>query len=200
MSDSDAARTSDAAQMNSVFLDRWSPRSFSDEPVTDDEIAAVFEAARWSPSCFNEQPWYYLYGVAPSAEHEALAGVLMERNRLWAQQAPVVGLVIARTSLDGFLARSRDFDAGLASMALTMQATMLGLSVHMMVGIELEAAHELAGVDPEVAKIVCGFALGRRGERSALPPDLAEREQPSGRKPVAEFAFRAAQLPKGLFG
>lgn len=185
--------------MNPIFTERWSPRSFSPEPVTDDELTALFEAARWSPSCFNEQPWYYLYGVAPSPDHEAILSVLMEGNRTWAASAPVLGLVVARTKLEGFLSRSRDFDAGLAAMALTMQATMFGLSVHFMVGVELEAAHELTGIDPEDAKVVCGMALGHRGDAAALPTALAQREQPSDRKPASEFAFRSSRLPEGSF-
>ncbi|HCB34208.1 MAG TPA: nitroreductase [Acidimicrobiaceae bacterium] len=191
-------RSSDAPALDDVFLRRWSPRSWSDEPVSDDELRTLFEAARWTPSWFNSQPWHYLYADG-GPDREALLGVLMDGNRTWARNAPVVGLVIARTGLEGFMARSRDFDTGAATMALIIQATMLGLSVHLMGGIEVDAAHELTGIDPEVAKIVCGFVVGRRGDGSDLDEALAGREHPSDRKPVAEFAFRATQLPAGLF-
>ena len=186
-------RKSDAELMDPVFLERWSPRSFSDEPITDDELAALFEAARWSPSCFNNQPWYYVYETDGEGRR-AILDTFLERNRQWAQQAPVVGLMIARSTLEGDLARSRDFDAGAAAMAMVIQATMLGLSAHLMVGIHVDAAHELIGLDPDEGKVVCGFVIGRRGDPSALPDPLRERERPSDRKPVSEFAFKGARL------
>ncbi len=192
-------RTSQVAGVNGVFLQRWSPRSWANTAVTDEQLAALFEAARWTPSWFNNQPWYYLYATqAEAADHAALIDVFMQGNQVWAKNAPVVGLMIAHTKLEDFMARSRDFDTGAAAMALAIQAAMLGLSVHMMGGIELEAAHKLTGIDPEKAKIICGFALGVRGDGSDLDENLAQREQPSDRKPVSEFAFRATQLPAGL--
>ena len=186
-------RKSDAELMDPVFLKRWSPRSFSDEPVTGDEIAALFEAARWSPSCFNNQPWYYVYETGGEGR-QAILDTFLERNRQWAQRAPVAGLMIARSTLEGDLARSRDFDAGAAAMAMVMQATMLGLSAHLMVGIHVDAAHELIGLDPDEGKVVCGFVIGRHGDPSALPGPLQERERPSDRKPVSEFAFKGTRL------
>ena len=195
-----ANRVPGTDNVDKVFLQRWSPRSWADTPVSDEQLATLFEAARWTPSWFNNQPWYFLYATqAEAADREALLGLLMEGNRVWAQNAPVVGLVVAHTKLADFMGRSRDFDAGAAAMALTIQATMLGLSVHMMGGIEVAAAHELTGIDPDVAKIVCGFVAGVRGDASDLDETLATREQPSERKPVSEFAFRGTQLPAGLF-
>ena len=126
-------RRSDAELLDDVFLDRWSPRSFTDEPVTADQLAALFEAARWAPSWMNNQPWYYLYAT-DGPDREALLGVIMERNREWAQRAPVVGLVVARTALEGMMGRTRDFDTGSATMSLIVQATKLGLCVHLLGG------------------------------------------------------------------
>ena len=187
-------RISDAALMNPVFADRWSPRAFSTEPVTDDELAAVFEAARWAPSWMNNQPWYFVYDT-DGPDRDALLGLIIERNRDWAQRAPVVGLVIARTALEGEMARTRDFDTGAAMMALTIQATMLGLAVHAMGGIDVAAAHDLIGLDPAVGSVLCGFVLGRRGDPDVLHEKLQVREHPSPRKPATEFAIKGARLP-----
>jgi len=188
------ARVSDADLMNRVFIDRWSPRSFSSAPVTDAELAAVFEAARWAPSWMNNQPWYFVYET-DGPDRQAILDVFMERNRDWAQAASVVGLVVARTELDGMMARTRDFDTGAAMMSLNVQATLLGLSVHMLGGIDVDAAHTLIGLDQGDGAVLCGFVLGRRGDPGALHEKLQAREHPSDRKPVSEFAIKGARLP-----
>lgn len=188
-------RSTDSPLLNSVFTDRWSPRSFTDDAVTDEEMAAVFEAARWSPSWMNNQPWLYVWaGAGDDEARDAILGTFMEFNREWASAAPVVGLALSRTELDGFMARTRDFDTGAAMMSLTLQAQMLGLSMHLLGGIELDAAYEVTGADRETTEIHCGFIIGRRGPADALSEKLQEREAPSDRKPVAEFAFRGSQL------
>ena len=187
-------RQSDATLLDPIFLQRWSPRSFSSEPVSDDELAAVFEAARWAPSWMNNQPWYYVYATG-GADKDAILSVIMDRNRDWAQHAPVVGLMIAKTELQGLMGSSRDFDAGQAAMAMQLQATELGLSMHLLGGMDVDAAHELVGLDPEVGRVVCGFVLGRRGPLEQLHEKLQEREMPSPRKPVSDFAFEGTRLP-----
>jgi nitroreductase len=187
-------RNSASPLLNPVFTDRWSPRSFSDEPVTDDQLAAVFEAARWTPSWMNNQPWLFVYET-DGPDRAAILETFMEFNRDWAAAAPVVGLVLARTELEGFMARTRDFDTGAAMMSLTLQATMLGLSMHLLGGVEVDAAHELTGASPEDTIVLCGFVLGHRGDGSNLDEKQQEREKPSDRKPVSEFAFKGAKLP-----
>lgn len=187
-------RTPASSLLNPVFTDRWSPRSFASEPVTDEQLAAVFEAARWTPSWMNNQPWLFVYET-DGPDRDAILNTFMDFNRGWASKAPVVGLVLAKTELEGFMARTRDFDTGAAMMALTLQATMLGLSMHLMGGVEVEAAHELTGADPSDTIVLCGFVIGHRGDASQLDEKLQEREQPSDRKPVSEFAFKGGKLP-----
>jgi len=187
-------RTPASPLLNPVFTERWSPRSFSDQPVSDEHLAAVFEAARWTPSWMNNQPWLFVYETDGS-DRVAILDTFMEFNRGWASRAPVVGLVLARTELEGFMARTRDFDTGAAMMAMTLQATMLGLSMNLLGGVEVDAAHELTGADPQDTIVLCGFVLGHRGDPSQLEEKLQAREQPSDRKPVGEFAFKGGKLP-----
>lgn len=187
-------RTSASPLLNSVFTDRWSPRSFSDEPVADEQLAAIFEAARWTPSWMNNQPWLFVYET-DGPDRDAILNTFMDFNRGWASRAPVIGLVLAKTELEGFMSRTRDFDTGAAMMSMTLQATMLGLSMHLLGGVEVDAAHELTGADPEDTIVLCGFVLGHRGDASQLEEKLQEREAPSDRKPVAQFAFKGGKLP-----
>ncbi|MEM7273842.1 MAG: nitroreductase family protein [Actinomycetota bacterium] len=172
-----------------VFADRWSPRSFSDQPVTEEELAAIFEAARWAPSWMNNQPWVFCYET-DGPDREAMESIIMEFNRYWVSQAPVVGVIAVRSTMEGFMARTAEFDVGAAAMSMALQATRLGLIMHVLGGIELDLAHELTGLDPEEATILGAFAIGHQGDGSNLTEKHQGRERPSDRFPVEAFAFR----------
>lgn len=183
-----------AAQVDPLFIDRWSPRSFAAEPLSDADVASMFEGARWSPSSFNGQPWLFLYETG-GPDRALFDSVLMPRNREWASKAPLVGFIFANTRLpDGREVRTAPFDTGAAWMALALQARLLGIYTHAMAGIDRAAAHAKLGVDAEHYTVMCGFAAGRIGPRAALPAELQQREQPSDRKPLAEIAHQ------GVFG
>ncbi len=183
------ARTSDSPLVNPVFVERWSPRAFSDAPVGDDQLAALFEAARWAPSWMNNQPWLFLYETdgPDRADFEA---IISDFNKPWSVAAPVIGLIASRPGLEGFMARTAEFDTGAAMMSFTHQATMLGLHVHLMGGIELELAYDKTGLDRDETNILCAFALGHMGDPTALPEKLQAKETASDRMPVSSFAFK----------
>lgn len=172
-----------------IFPGRWSPRSFSDEPVTEEELAAVFEAARWAPSWMNNQPWVFCYETN-GPDREAMESIIMEFNRYWSVKAPVIGLIAVRSTLDGFMARTAEFDTGAAVMSMAIQAAKLGLIMHVLGGIEVELAHELTGLDPETTTILGAFAIGRQGDGSNLTEKHQGRERPSDRFPTEAFAFK----------
>ena len=48
---------------DNLFIERWSPRSFSPEPMKLADLKKLIDAARWSPSTLNEQPWVFLRQV-----------------------------------------------------------------------------------------------------------------------------------------
>ena len=183
-----------AAQVDPLFINRWSPRSFAAAPLSDAEIGALFEGARWTPSSFNGQPWLFLYET-DGPDRPLFDSVLLPGNRLWASKAPLVGFIFANTKLpDGREPRTAQFDTGAAWMALALQARMLGLYTHAMAGIDRAAAHAKLGVDAVHYTVMCGFAAGRIGPREALPAELRQREQPNDRKPLTEVAH------KGILG
>lgn len=182
-------RKAESALVDPAFVDRWSPRSFSDKPVSDEHLAALFEAARWTPSWMNNQPWVFFYET-DGPDRAKMEAIISEFNRYWAVAAPVIGLIAARPGLEGFMARTADFDTGAAAMSLTLQATKLGLAVHLMGGIELDLAYAETGFDPESSKILCAFAIGYQGDGSNLSEKHREREQPSDRMSASQFAFK----------
>lgn len=177
------------AEVDSLFPDRWSPRSFCSEPLPPQQVAALFEAARWSPSCYNEQPWLFAYAVTQE-DRTRFAEALVEKNRQWASRAPLLLFVLARRSFvsNGRPNRHALFDAGAAWMALALQARRLGLHAHAMAGFSVERARATLRV-PEDYEVIAAVAVGRRGEPGELPEDLAAMEAPNGRKALAEVAL-----------
>lgn len=184
------------AEVDSLFIGRWSPRAFAAKPVPEGELASLFEAARWAPSCYNEQPWLFLYADRDE-ELSIFRPLLVDANRAWAERAPVLAFVLARRKFarNGKANDWAAFDAGAAWMSLALRARQRGLATHAMAGIRKDAAYEALGVPKDDYDILCAVAIGYMGDADALPADLREREKPSGRKPLAEVARRGKWNP-----
>ncbi len=132
--------------IDSMFTDRWSPRAFLPDPLPEHQVQTLFEAARWAPSCYNEQPWLFIYATEPEAR-KRLAACLVAKNQLWASHAPLLMFILARRNFQktGKENRHAPYDAGAAWMALALQARKLGLYAHAMAGFNLEKAYEVLG-------------------------------------------------------
>jgi nitroreductase len=183
------SRRAGEAQVDRLFLDRWSPRAFDPAPIPEETLASLFEAARWAPSCFNEQPWLFVYARSETDRARLLA-LLSEKNRTWARRAPVLAIVFAHRRFAKSQKPNRwsAFDAGAAWMSLALQARLLGLDTHAMGGFDDERSYEALGVPRDDYQAMAAIAIGRRGPAGDLPEDLAARETPSPRKPLSEVA------------
>lgn len=175
-----------------MIRERWSPRAFLDKPVEPAKLLSLLEAARWAPSSFNDQPWYFL--VARKTEPEEFAKLLeclVEGNQAWAKAAPVLIISVARRTFEqnGKPNRCAVHDVGLASENLTLEAVAQGLVTHGMAGIKPERIREVYGL-PENCEPVAGWAIGYAGEPDTLEGALRERElAPRTRKELGEFVF-----------
>ena len=179
-----------SADVDPLLINRWSPRSFSSEPLTEKEIASIFEGARWSPSSFNRQPWLFVYET-DGADRAVFDSILMPGNQVWATKAPLIGFIFANTKTpEGRRPRTSQFDTGAAWMSLALQARSLGLYTHAMAGIDYDVVYEKLGVSDEFYTAMCGFVVGRIGPRGALPADLQERESPNDRNPISDIAHK----------
>ncbi len=177
-----------------LFTERWSPRAFSPEPLAREEVLRMFEAARWSPSCFNEQPWLFVWADDRKGR-ERILGTLGERNRAWARNAPLLAVLFARRRFedDGKPNRWAAFDCGAAWMALALQARLSGLYTHAMGGFDAAGAHRALGVPEQDYEAMCVIAAGRRGDPADLPAEMRERERPGlERRPLESTARRFA--------
>lgn len=178
-------------EIHEILKKRWSPRAFSDKPVEKEKLQRIFEAARWSPSASNEQPWYFIVGRKGDTTFDRIFETLVEFNRLWVKTAPVVAISVGRIQLlkSGKTNPWYRYDVGQSLAHLTFQATHEGLWVHQMGGFDEKMAAGLFSI-PEGFEAVTAFAIGYMGDYSILHPnhqklELAERE----RKPVSDFLF-----------
>jgi nitroreductase len=175
-----------------LLANRWSPYAFANRPIAKEDLLSLFEAARWAPSSYNEQPWSYLVAVKDDAEAFArMLSCLVEGNQVWAKNAPV--LALGCTSLnfarDGKPNAAALHDLGLASANLCLEATARGLAVHQMIGIVPSRARVLYQI-PEGVQPLTGLAIGYPGDPSALPENLRARDAARRpRKPLAAFLF-----------
>lgn len=182
-----------------MFLQRWSPRAFTGESIEPAELLTLFEAARWAPSAGNSQPWRFLYARRDTEHWESFLDLLVESNRVWARRAAALVVVLSKTSTlrpdkpEPKPLYSHSFDTGAAWAMLTLQALRSGWYAHGMLGFDIPRTISSLGV-PDDHHVEAMVAIGRRGDKSALPPPLQERELPSGREPLS------ALVCEGSFG
>jgi nitroreductase len=172
--------------------ERWSPRAFGTRSLTLHEWRSLFEAARWAPSCYNAQPWYFLVATREEpGEFAKMLECLVPQNREWARQAAALVLAVARLGFrhKDSLNRHALYDTGQAVALLSIQATTLGIRVHQMAGFSAEKAREVYDI-PEDHEAVTAIALGDPGD----PEDLSEKLRAAElaertRRPQTEFVF-----------
>jgi nitroreductase len=175
----------------SHIAERWSPRAFSERTVSESELNSLFEAARWASSCYNAQPWHFVYAHREEPAFETLLACINERNASWAKNAAVLLIAVAKsTHEDGSPNGHAEYDLGQAMATLSIEATARGLYVHQMAGFYPDKARELLGVpDGFVPKTAA--AIGHIGDPSILSESQAEREvAPRVRKPLSDFVFK----------
>ena len=190
------AKTAPTAHpVHELIRRRWSPRAFTSQPITDEEVATLFEAASWAASSANGQPWVFAYAHrADEANFQRLLDCLVPANQAWAKQAAVLVLALARTTLPN--GKPNDWarhDVGAATTTLLLQATAQGLHGHVMAGFDAQKTRQVFTL-PDNIEPVTFTALGHQGPPEQLEePNRTREAAPRTRKPVSEIAF--AGLP-----
>jgi nitroreductase len=180
--------------INELMRRRWSPRAFQEgRPVERETVLTLLEAARWAPSCFNDQPRHFLVFDGSDAEALERARACLSPGNAWALKAPVLMLSVARETFEqnGKPNRWAQHDTGLATENLLLEAVELGLAAHPMAGYDAERARSEFGI-PEgftpIAMIAIGYPY--RGKLEGLDEKLRAKELASReRKPIGEIAF-----------
>ena len=178
--------------VHNLIEERWSPRAFEDKPVDESQLQTLFEAARWAPSAMNEQPWRFIYAVKEDQENfDRLFSCLVEGNS-WAKNASALFISVVKKNYDynGNPNNLALHDLGLATGNLLLQATDLGLHVHLMGGFKADKAREVLEI-PEGYEPVSMGAVGYAGDPETLSENLKARElAPRKRKPLEEILFK----------
>jgi len=171
---------------------RWSPYVFDTRPVSKADLHAIFEAARWAPSSYNEQPWRFIVASREDAKaHAKVLSCLVDANQAWAKNAPVLALGCHTTAFvrNGNPNKAAAHDLGQAAAQLSLEAVSRGLMVHQMIGILPDKARELFSV-PQGVEVLTGLAVGYPGDPSGVAPDMASRD--AARRPrmaLRDFVF-----------
>lgn len=179
--------------VDAQFLDRWSPRAFSEAAVTEADVLTLLEAARWAPSASNNQPWRFVWALRGEAAFDAIANALVPFNKAWAEKAAALVVVASKTVTtkdDGDVPNPvHGYDTGAAWGFLALQAHLNGLVAHAMGGFDHAVA--AAAIDlPENHALHTVVAIGHQGDAASLPDMLRTREVQSPRVALAEVAKR----------
>lgn len=181
-------------KIHDIIMTRWSPKAFDpSQPVARDDLLAMLEAARWAPSSYNDQPWRFIVcdkNTNERAWENALA-TLVDKNRRWAKNAPLLILSVAMDNFvhNGQPNRCAIYDTGAASMSLCLQATALGLVVHQMGGFDAKLARTCFQL-PDDCKPMAMMAIGHQAELGILDEEFQESEAAERvRQPLSERFF-----------
>jgi nitroreductase len=174
-----------------LIKNRWSPRSFSDQVIPENDLHTMLEAAGWAASANNEQPWQYYYASKHNEGFTEIADSLMPGNKPWAQHADVLLIAVARKT---FEANQKEngwalHDLGMANAHLLLQASVLDIYGHIMAGFDKAKISEILGLT-DTQEPVTVIALGYLDEAEKLDEPYKSRETaPRVRKPLSDFVF-----------
>lgn len=173
--------------IDKLFLDRWSPRAMTGAPIPHADLLTLFEAARWAPSSYNNQPWRMLYALRDTEHWQTFFDLMVEGNQSWAKNAGALLLFLSKKTFDynGKPSITHSFDAGAAWENLALQGSLKGYVVHGMQGFDYERARNALNV-PDDFQIEAMVAVGIPGSAEVLPEKLRSKEAPSDRRKLEE--------------
>ncbi|MGC9307295.1 MAG: nitroreductase family protein [Thermoplasmatota archaeon] len=173
-----------------VIEQRRAYRSLAPVEITRELIEDLAECARLAPSCFNHQPWRYVF-VHDEMMLEKMHGTLSNGNE-WATRASMIIAVYCKEDDDCVIHDRRyyRFDTGLATAFLILRATELGLVAHPIAGYSPSKVSDILGI-PADYQVITLVIVGRHADDiNSLLTDkqrAAERERPE-RKPFDAVA------------
>ncbi|WP_298318395.1 nitroreductase family protein [uncultured Aquimarina sp.] len=173
-----------------ILRERYSPRIFSEIPITEPELRSIFEAGRWAPSSYNRQPWRVIWGIKGSKTYDRIFSCLSEFNQSWAKNAPVLLLNAYKTTTeDGKENFHALHDLGLFMGNASAQAQHLGIALHQMAGVDHKKAKKEFKF-PEEFHVATAVAVGYYGgNTNDLPENLRDEEKPENRTRMLQREF-----------
>lgn len=196
-------RAPESAGILDVIARRWSPRAFTNQVVSTEDLHKIFTAASWAASSTNEQPWRFFFGRNGDSTFAKILDSMAEANQVWAKHAPVLLLSVGKNifSPGPYTGRPNPYalhDTGAASAFLALQTSALGLYAHGVGGFDHEKARAHFNIPADFEIGAC-WAIGYLGDPDSLPERLKQRELAARtRKPLAEFVFAEWEVPAKL--
>ena len=179
--------------INDVIAQRWSPRAFdSNYVITEDSIKSLFEAARWAPSCYGDQPWQFiLFKKEDVTAWVSALNCLAVGNQNWAMDASILIVVCANKNFNhnDELNRWAHYDAGAAAENICLQATSIGLAAHQMGGFDQDKIRNLSNIPTKFDILAC-MVVGKNLDESKLSKVQKDKEaQARSRKLLKDIYF-----------
>lgn len=175
-----------------LFLNRWSPRSYSDREVSDADLAKIFEAARWTSSAMNEQPWRFLVTRRGSESYKKVFEAFLPKGKLWVGSAPVMVLLTTKTkySYKDETNKFALYDLGGAATAFCLQAAQLGLSTRQAACFDTDAMRAAFQIPANYLPFTV-IMLGYQGEPESIEDEnyCSQEQSPRKRKAMSEIVW-----------
>ncbi len=180
--------------IDTTIANRWSGRAYNaTKAVSQQQVVALLEAARWAPSCFGDQPWRFIVwnkNLDAPAWQQAF-DCLMTGNQAWAKDAPVLLLTCANTLFSHNQQTNRwaQYDTGAAVENLCLQASSMGLMAHQMGGFNADAAREAFAIPAQYIPMAM-VSVGYPADIASLEGEVLSRETAArNRRPLNELFF-----------
>jgi nitroreductase len=176
-----------------LFLSRISYRAFSEERLTEEELFSLFEAARWAPSSYNNQPWRFVYVRRGDREWDTFFNVLIDFNKSWCHRADTLVLVVCKNDFEhnNKPSKTARFDTGAAWMSLAVEASARNIVAHAMQGFDYDAIKKELHIS-DVFTIEAMIAIGKKEKEEDLFSEVREKEIPSTRKSLDLIVSRGS--------
>jgi len=166
--------------IDKMIANRWSGRAYdASKPVSNAQIIALLEAARWAPSCYGDQPWRFIVWNKNTDVHawQQALDCLAPSNQTWAKDVPLLILVCADTLFNHNQQANRwaQYDTGAAAENLCLQASSMGLMAHQMGGFNADLARDKFNI-PEQFTLMAMISVGYPALLASLDGDALTRE------------------------
>jgi nitroreductase len=179
--------------IDQTILNRWSPRAMDGKAIDPTKIHSLFEAARWAPSSYNNQPWRFIYAKRDTKDFEVFMDLLVDFNKSWCKNAGLLSVVIALKNFEhnGKPCVTHAYDTGAAWENLSLEGEHQNLVVHGMQGFDYDKAKTALKI-PDDYVVLAMFAAGNPAPKESLVPELLEKEVPSTRKKLEEIMMEGS--------
>ncbi len=178
--------------IDSFFLERVSSRAFSEERLSNEELFSLFEAARWAPSSYNNQPWRFVFAKRGTPAFDTFFNALVDFNKQWTKNADTLVLIVTKNNFEhnNEPSMTAPFDTGAAWMSLALEARLKNIIAHGIQGFDYAAIKAKLQI-PDTFSIQAMVAIGKPGNIENLPSDIRSKETPSERKPLSAIVSEA---------